>query len=177
MLQEWLVSVVQRDKNEPSDPCVNKPYEAGHTNLKASLNRFNIVSTVEYECGDELQMEEYIFWDCKLYEDQWTTVMDILSESRKKGIPKVSYRALRARGKKICARRLLLHKQNSNIYLNNSIRYVRKEKEANVPNINSILSDLRDIYTSIYISLQWNKMFVGLCYRGPDGHCLGLFCI
>jgi hypothetical protein len=51
-------------------------------------------------------------------------------------------KALKARGKKICARRLVLHKQNSNIYLKNSIRYVRKEKEANVQNINSILSDL-----------------------------------
>jgi hypothetical protein len=41
----------------------------GHTSLKASLNIFNIVSMVEYECGDALQMEEHIFWDCKLYED------------------------------------------------------------------------------------------------------------
>jgi hypothetical protein len=54
----------------------------------------------------------------------------------------VSYRALRTTGKKFCSRRLLLHKQNSNIYLKNLIRYVRKEKEANVQNINNILSDL-----------------------------------
>jgi hypothetical protein len=50
---------------------------AGHTNLKASLNRFNIVSTAECECGDGLQMKEYIFWDCKLYEDQRETMRDI----------------------------------------------------------------------------------------------------
>jgi hypothetical protein len=54
--------------------------------------------------------------------------------------------------------------------LKNSIRFVRKEQEANVQNINSILSDLR----YIYVPLQGNKLFIGLCYRGPDGHCLGL---
>jgi hypothetical protein len=35
---------------------------AGHNSLKASLNRFNIVSTAECECGEE----EHIFRDCKL---------------------------------------------------------------------------------------------------------------
>jgi hypothetical protein len=34
---------------------------AGHNSLKVSLNRFNIVSTAECECGDGLQMEEHIF--------------------------------------------------------------------------------------------------------------------
>jgi hypothetical protein len=58
------------------------------------------VSTAECGCGDRLQMEEHIFWDCKLYEDQRATMMDILSENSKKRIPKVSYRALKARGKK-----------------------------------------------------------------------------
>jgi hypothetical protein len=57
---------------------------AGHTSLKESLSRFNIVSTVECECGDGLQTEEHIFWDCKLYEDQGATMMDILSENCKK---------------------------------------------------------------------------------------------
>jgi hypothetical protein len=38
--------------------------------------------------------------------------------------------------------RLLVHNQSSNIYLKMEIRCVRKEKEANVQNINSILSDL-----------------------------------
>jgi hypothetical protein len=56
-------------------------------------------------------------------------MMDILSENRKKEYPKVSYRALWARGKKICARRLLLHKQNSYIYLKIKIRYVRRERK------------------------------------------------
>jgi hypothetical protein len=60
---------------------------AGHTSLKASLNRFNSVSTAECECV-ELQMEEHIFWDCKLYESQRATVMDILSENSKKEYPK-----------------------------------------------------------------------------------------
>jgi hypothetical protein len=40
----------------------------GHSRLKASLSRFNIVSTAECDCGDGLQTEEHIFWDCKLYE-------------------------------------------------------------------------------------------------------------
>jgi hypothetical protein len=57
---------------------------AGHSSLKASLNRFNIVSTAECECGDELQTEKHIFWECKLYEDRRATMMDILSESSKK---------------------------------------------------------------------------------------------
>jgi hypothetical protein len=61
---------------------------ADHTSLKASLNRFNVVSTAECECGDGLQTEEHIFWDCKLYEDQGATMMDILSENSKKEYPK-----------------------------------------------------------------------------------------
>jgi hypothetical protein len=40
------------------------------------------------ECGDGLQTEEHIFWDCKLYEDQSPTMMDILSENSKKEYPK-----------------------------------------------------------------------------------------
>jgi hypothetical protein len=87
---------------------------AGHTNLKAGLKIFNIVSTAECECGVGFQTEEYIFRDYKLYEDQRATMMAILSENRKKGIPKVSYRALKAtrKKKKVCARCFLLHKQN-----------------------------------------------------------------
>jgi hypothetical protein len=42
------------------------------------------VSKAECEGGDGLQTEEYIFWDCKLYEEQRSTMMDILSEKRKK---------------------------------------------------------------------------------------------
>jgi hypothetical protein len=108
------------------------------------LNRFNIVSTAECECGDGFQTEDHIFWDCKLYEDQRATVMDILSENRKQEYRKSVTELLRLEEKKICARRLLLHKQNSNIYLKNSTSYTRKEKEANVQNVNtsSILSDL-----------------------------------
>jgi hypothetical protein len=73
---------------------------AGHTSLKASLNRFNIVFTAECECGDGLQMEEHIFWDCKLYKEQWATIIDILSENKKKEYPKSVTELLRARGKK-----------------------------------------------------------------------------
>jgi hypothetical protein len=57
---------------------------AGHT----SLNRFNVVSTAECECGDGLQTEEHTFWDCKLYEDQRAKMLDILSENSEKEYPK-----------------------------------------------------------------------------------------
>jgi hypothetical protein len=72
---------------------------AGNSSLKASLSRFNIVSTAELECGEGLETEEHNVWDCKLCEDQRATMMDILSEGSKKRIPKVSYRALKAKGK------------------------------------------------------------------------------
>jgi hypothetical protein len=62
--------------------------KAGPTILKASLNRFNIVSTAECKGDDVLQVEEHIFWDCKQYEDQRAMVMDILSENSKKEYPK-----------------------------------------------------------------------------------------
>jgi hypothetical protein len=40
---------------------------AGHSSLKGSLSRFNIMSTAECECGDGLEIEEHTFWDRKLY--------------------------------------------------------------------------------------------------------------
>jgi hypothetical protein len=85
---------------------------AEHSSLKASLKRYNIVFTAECECGDGLEMEERIFWDCKRYGEQRTIVRDILSENNK-----VSYRALKARRENISARRLLRNKQHSYIYL------------------------------------------------------------
>jgi hypothetical protein len=82
---------------------------AGHSSLKASLSRFNIVSTAECECGEGLQTEEHIFWDCKLYEDQRATMMDILPDNSKKEYPKSVTEFLRLEEKKICARNLLLN--------------------------------------------------------------------
>jgi hypothetical protein len=73
--------------------------------LCVRLSIFNIVSTAECNCSDGLQTEEHIYWYCKLYEDQRATMMDLLSENSKRA-PKVSYRALKSRGKKIYARRL-----------------------------------------------------------------------
>jgi hypothetical protein len=73
---------------------------AGHTSIKASLNRFNIVSTAECECGDGPQTEEHIFWDCKLYEDQKATMMDILTENSKKEYPKSVTELLRLEEKR-----------------------------------------------------------------------------
>jgi hypothetical protein len=57
------------------------------------------VSTTECECGDGLQRKEHIFWDCKLCEDQWATMMDILSENREKEYPKSDTELLRLQGK------------------------------------------------------------------------------
>jgi hypothetical protein len=74
---------------------------AGHTSLKASLNRFNLVSTAECECGDGIQTEDHIFWDCKLYEEQRATMMDILSENRKKEYTKSVTELLRLEEKRL----------------------------------------------------------------------------
>jgi hypothetical protein len=68
--------------------------------------------TAECECGDGLQTE-----DCKLYEDQRATMMDILSENCKKEYPKSVTELLRLEEKTISARRLLLHKRHSYMYL------------------------------------------------------------
>jgi hypothetical protein len=57
---------------------------AGQSSLKASLKRFNTLSTAECECGDGLQTEELVFWDCKRYEGHRATVRDILSEKSKR---------------------------------------------------------------------------------------------
>jgi hypothetical protein len=73
---------------------------AGHTSLTASLNRYNIVSTAECECGDGLQTEEHIFWDCKRYEDQRATMTDILSENGKKEYPKSVTKLIRLEEKR-----------------------------------------------------------------------------
>jgi hypothetical protein len=72
---------------------------AGHSSLKASLNRFNFVPTAECELGDGLQTEEHIFWDCKLYEDH-RPKMDILPENSKKEYTKPVTELLRLEGKK-----------------------------------------------------------------------------
>jgi hypothetical protein len=73
---------------------------AGHISLKASLDRFNTVSTAECECGDGLQTEEHIFWDCKRYEEQWAIMRDILSENSKKENPKSVTNLLRIEEKR-----------------------------------------------------------------------------
>jgi hypothetical protein len=61
---------------------------AGHSSLKASLSRFNFVSTAESESADGLQTEEHIFWDCKRYEEQRATMRDVLYENSKIEYPK-----------------------------------------------------------------------------------------
>jgi hypothetical protein len=65
------------------------------------------VSTAKCECGDGLQTEEHIFWDCKLYEDQQATMMDILSENRKKEYPKSFPELLRLEEEDLCKASLI----------------------------------------------------------------------
>jgi hypothetical protein len=78
----------------------------------SSLNRFNIVSTSECECGDGLQTEEHIFWDCKPYEDRRAEMMDILPENSKKEYPKSVTELLKLEEKN-CEKCLLIYKQKS----------------------------------------------------------------
>jgi hypothetical protein len=59
----------------------------GHSSLKANLSRLNILTMTECECGDTLQTEGHIFWDCKLYEDQRAKKMYILSQNSEKECP------------------------------------------------------------------------------------------
>jgi hypothetical protein len=61
---------------------------ACQSSFTATLSRFNLVSIGECECGDGLQTEEHIFWDCKLYKDQRATMTDIVPENGKKEYPK-----------------------------------------------------------------------------------------
>jgi hypothetical protein len=93
---------------------------AGHSSLTASLSRFDIVSATESEYRDGLGNEEHIIWDCKLYEDQRATMMDILSENR----------ALQARGKRFV--------QGVCYFINKIPTLIEKEKEVYVQNSNSI---------------------------------------
>jgi hypothetical protein len=66
----------------------------------------------ECECGDGLQTEEHIFWDCKLHEDQKATMMDILSENCKKVYPKSVTELLRLEEKRF-VEGVCYFKQNS----------------------------------------------------------------
>jgi hypothetical protein len=47
-------------------------------------------------------MEGHVFWDCKLYEDQRATMMDILSEKCKKEYSTSVTELLRPEEKEIC---------------------------------------------------------------------------
>jgi hypothetical protein len=58
------------------------------------------VSTAECECGDGLQTEDHIFWDCKLYEEQRARMVAMLSENRKKEYPKSVTELLRLEEKR-----------------------------------------------------------------------------
>jgi hypothetical protein len=50
-------------------------------------------------------MKEHGFWGCELHEDQMATMMNILSEERKKNT-QLQLKSHKARGRKICTRHL-----------------------------------------------------------------------
>jgi hypothetical protein len=77
----------------------------------------------------------------QLHDSLGSTMMDILSEHRKKEYPKSVTELLRLGGKR-CVQGVPHFIKKSYIYLKIKIRFVRKEKEADVQNMNSILSDL-----------------------------------
>jgi hypothetical protein len=66
----------------------------------AAYRAENRISDFECECGDGLQTEEHIFWDCELYEEQRATMMDILSENREREYPKSVTELLRLEEKR-----------------------------------------------------------------------------
>jgi hypothetical protein len=76
------------------NPHESRPHQS------SGLNRFSIVSTAECECVDGRQTEEHIFRDCKLYQEQRATMMDILSENKKKEYPKSVKELLRLEEKR-----------------------------------------------------------------------------
>jgi hypothetical protein len=82
------------------------------------------VSTAECECSDGLQTEEHIFWDCKLYEDQRATVMDILSENCKTEYPESVTELLRLEGKGFV--------QGVSYFINKIPKFILKKKKKNI---------------------------------------------
>jgi hypothetical protein len=76
--------------------------------------------TAGCEWGDGLQTEEHIFWDCKLYEGQTATMMDILSENSKKEYPVWLKELLRLEEKRFV--------QGVCFFLNKIPEFIKKEK-------------------------------------------------
>jgi hypothetical protein len=111
---------------------------------------------------------KHIFWDCKLFENQRAKLMDILSQNDKKEYPKSVTELLRLEEKRFM--------QGVCYFINKIPIFIYKEK-IYAWSINSIFLELRDIFKIAGRRLWYNKMFIRMCYRGPDEHCLGLFCI
>jgi hypothetical protein len=94
----------------------------GHSSLKASLSRFNIVSTAECKCDDGLQMKEHIFWDCKLYKDQRATMMDFCLRRAKKEYPRSVTELLRLEEKTFV--------QGIGYFINKIPKFIKKRKRS-----------------------------------------------
>jgi hypothetical protein len=69
-------------------------------------------------------MEEHMFWDCKLYEDQRATMKDILSESSKKEYPKPVTELLRVEEKRFM--------QGICYFINKNPKCILKKRKRNV---------------------------------------------
>jgi hypothetical protein len=51
------------------------------------MPRVGFEADLTCECGNGLMTKGHVFWNCKLYEDQRPTVVDILSEKSKRECP------------------------------------------------------------------------------------------
>jgi hypothetical protein len=69
---------------------------------------------VERECGDRLETEEHIFWDCKLYKDQEGNNDGHLVWQQKKKYPKSVTELLRLQEKDLCKACYSINKIYSN---------------------------------------------------------------
>jgi hypothetical protein len=74
---------------------------AGHSSW-SKVKQITFVSTADCGCGDWLQTEKHIFWDCKPHEVQRATMMDILSENSKQEYPKSVTELWRLEEKDLC---------------------------------------------------------------------------
>jgi hypothetical protein len=88
--------------------------------LNKSPSDGRIIQSSYGSCGDGLQTEEHIFWDCKLHEDQRARVMGIFSDNSKKEYPKSVTELLRLVGKRFV--------RDVSYFLNKIPNFIKKKK-------------------------------------------------
>lgn len=57
---------------------------SGHTSLKQSLARFNIIDSSECDCGQSKETPNYVFWQCHKYDDARKVLVEDLSRLKKR---------------------------------------------------------------------------------------------